>query len=241
MFMLHKTFGVPKGGGGPAVGAYGCTRGARAVPARARWSSATASRYRLDDGGPLSVGKVRECRGNVQQVVKAYAWTLAMGADGIREAADLSVLANNYMEGRLLAIRGVTRSHPEATTHRLEMTRYSLGQLHRGDRRHSRRRAEPDGGLRHRRVVAQPRAVDRARAVHAGGRASCGRRRTSTTGSTCSRTFCEEAYEDPEIVTSAPHNQVDAQARRPSSLDDPDRWATTWRAYRRKTSLSGVR
>ena len=25
MFMLHKTFGVAKGGGGPAVGAYGCT------------------------------------------------------------------------------------------------------------------------------------------------------------------------------------------------------------------------
>ena len=25
MYMLHKTFGVPKGGGGPAVGAYGCS------------------------------------------------------------------------------------------------------------------------------------------------------------------------------------------------------------------------
>ena len=25
MYMLHKTFGAPKGGGGPAVGAYGCT------------------------------------------------------------------------------------------------------------------------------------------------------------------------------------------------------------------------
>src|SRR6185312_5233246 len=25
MYMLHKTFGVPKGGGGPAVGAFGCT------------------------------------------------------------------------------------------------------------------------------------------------------------------------------------------------------------------------
>ncbi len=25
MFMLHKTFGAPKAGGGPAVGAFGCT------------------------------------------------------------------------------------------------------------------------------------------------------------------------------------------------------------------------
>ena len=30
--------------------------------------------------------------------MKAYSWVRAMGADGIREAADLSVLANNYME-----------------------------------------------------------------------------------------------------------------------------------------------
>ena len=35
MFMLHKTFGAPKGGGGPAVGAYGCSRGAGALPAGA--------------------------------------------------------------------------------------------------------------------------------------------------------------------------------------------------------------
>ena len=26
MYMLHKTFGAPKGGGGPAVGAYGCSK-----------------------------------------------------------------------------------------------------------------------------------------------------------------------------------------------------------------------
>ena len=35
-----------------------------------------------------------------------------MGADGIREAADLSVLANNYMETRLLEVRGVTQVAP---------------------------------------------------------------------------------------------------------------------------------
>ena len=35
MYMLHKTFGVPKGGGGPAVGAFGCTGGACALPAGA--------------------------------------------------------------------------------------------------------------------------------------------------------------------------------------------------------------
>jgi glycine dehydrogenase subunit 2 len=35
------------------------------------------------------------------------------------------------------------------------------------------------------------------------------------------------------MVKSAPHNQVVAQIDT-TSLDDPARWATTWRAYRRK-------
>ena len=56
---------------------------------------------------------MREFWGNVPQVVKAYSWARAMGAEGIREAADLSVLANNYMEQRLLAIRGITKSYPQ--------------------------------------------------------------------------------------------------------------------------------
>ena len=50
---------------------------------------------------------MREFWGNVPQVVKAYAWARAMGADGIEEASDLSVLANNYMDRSLLAIRGI--------------------------------------------------------------------------------------------------------------------------------------
>ncbi len=57
-----------------------------------------------------------------------------MGGDGIREAADLSVLANNYMETRLLAIPGVTKSYPQLTKHRLEMTRYSLEEYTERDR-----------------------------------------------------------------------------------------------------------
>ncbi|MGE3194722.1 MAG: ATP-binding cassette domain-containing protein, partial [Microbacteriaceae bacterium] len=48
--------------------------------------------------------------------------------DGLREAADISVLANNYMEKRLLANPGVTISFPGKAMPRLEMTRYSLGE-----------------------------------------------------------------------------------------------------------------
>ncbi len=128
MFMLHKTFGVPKAGGGPAVGAYGCS--AELAPfLPGPLVTFDGERYHLSEGAENGVGRVREFLGNVPQVVKAYAWVRAMGADGISQAADLSVLANNYMETRLLKIRGVSKSHPHLTKHRMEMTRYSLGQL----------------------------------------------------------------------------------------------------------------
>ena len=44
----------------------------------------------------------------------------------------------------------------------------------------------------------------------------------------------EEAYEDPEFVLNAPYNQVVKKMTDLSILEDPDRWAPTWRAYKRK-------
>ena len=44
---------------------------------------------------------------------------------------------------------------------------------------------------------------------------------------------CDEAYTDPEVVRTAPHNQAIHRIVE-AGLDDPARWATTWRAHRRK-------
>jgi glycine dehydrogenase subunit 2 len=43
----------------------------------------------------------------------------------------------------------------------------------------------------------------------------------------------DEAYADPEIVKTAPHASV---THRPGheTLDDPDKWAVTWRSYLKK-------
>jgi glycine dehydrogenase subunit 2 len=43
----------------------------------------------------------------------------------------------------------------------------------------------------------------------------------------------DEAYSDPQIVKTAPHNQAIHKIDH-AALEDPDRWATTWRAYQRK-------
>ena len=56
MYMLHKTFGAPKGGGGPAVGAYGCTEElAPFLPAPVVVQDGDG--YRLDYDRPESVGQ----------------------------------------------------------------------------------------------------------------------------------------------------------------------------------------
>jgi glycine dehydrogenase subunit 2 len=43
----------------------------------------------------------------------------------------------------------------------------------------------------------------------------------------------DEAYREPDIVRSAPHNQPISRVD-VSTVESPDTWATTWRALKRK-------
>jgi glycine dehydrogenase subunit 2 len=235
MYMLHKTFGVAKAGGGPAVGAFGCSAELeRYLPAPV--VVRTGDGYRLDHDRPESIGKVREFWGNVPQVVRAYGWVRAMGADGIEEAADLSVLANNYMEKQLLAIPGVTRSHPHLDGYRMEMTRYSLGKLREetGIGVFEIQNRMADYGVDAPWLSHEPWLVPEPLTPEAGEMWS---KEDIDYWIAVLAQVCREAYEDPELVRSAPHNQV-VHKLADVSLDDPDRWATTWRAYRRKQAAA---
>jgi glycine dehydrogenase subunit 2 len=236
MFMLHKTFGAPKGGGGPAVGAYGCTAELAPflpTPVVIR----DGDRYRLDIDRPKSAGKVREFWGNVPQIVKAYAWARAMGAEGINEASDLSVLANNYMDKKLAGIRGLAKSHPHLSGWRMEMTRWSLGPLKEetgiGTAQVANRMA--DYGIDPYWMSHEPWLVPEPFTPEAGELFSL--EDIDRWIATLAR-ICEEAYADPELVRTAPHNQAIKQLRA-DALEDPERWAMTWRAYVRKHRSGG--
>lgn len=234
MFMLHKTFGAPKGGGGPAVGAYGCSEDLVAFLPRPLVRQ-VGGRYTIEHEAPLSVGRVREFWGNIPQVVKAYAWTRAMGSDGLRQAADISVLANNYMERRLLAIPGVSKSFPELSSPRLEMTRYSLAKV-----------AEDTGvtvlDIQNRMVdfgvdafwlSHEPWIVPEPFTPEAGELWS---KEDIDYWIDVLATVIDEAYNDPDTVRSAPHCQAIHKVDG-AGADDPQRWATTWRAYQYKHSI----
>lgn len=235
MYMLHKTFGAPKGGGGPATGAYGCAPGLveylpRPLVVR------DGARFGLETEGPRSIGRVREFMGNVPVVVKAYGWARSLGAQGIREAADLSVLANNYMETRLLRIRGITISNPEVAQHRLEMTRYSLEQVERetGVTVLDISNRMVDYGVDAPWLAHEPWLVPAPITPEPGELWS---REDIDTWIDVLEAVIAEAYDDPDTVRSAPHNQAIHQVDT-SQINDPERWATTWRAHVRKTAMA---
>ena len=231
MYMLHKTFGAPKGGGGPAVGAYGCSKQLALflpTPVVAREDGT----YRLDHDRPESTGKIREFWGNVPQVLKAYAWARAMGAEGINEASDLSVLANNYMDKKLGAIKGLTRSNPDVRKWRMEMTRWSLGKLKEdtgvGTADVANRMA--DFGVDPYWMSHEPWSVPEPFTPEAGEMYS---KEDLDQWIAVIARIVEEAYADASQVKSAPHAQAIHQIKA-APLEDPSRWAMTWRAYRRK-------
>jgi glycine dehydrogenase subunit 2 len=53
------------------------------------------------DAFPQSIGKVRSFHGNFGVLVRAYAYILAMGSDGLTQATRMAVLNANYIRIRL--------------------------------------------------------------------------------------------------------------------------------------------
>ena len=83
-FNLHKTFSAPHGCGGPAVGAVGVTQDlARFLPVPVL--ELDGQKYHLDYNRPDSIGKVRSFVGVAPVILKAYAWAMSLGADGLRQ------------------------------------------------------------------------------------------------------------------------------------------------------------
>jgi glycine dehydrogenase subunit 2 len=82
---LHKTFATPHGGGGPGAGAVGCKAFLREfLPASALME------------GPGRI-QVRGFAGNFLVVVKALAYLLTLGREGVPEASQNAVLNANYL------------------------------------------------------------------------------------------------------------------------------------------------
>lgn len=82
---LHKTFSTPHGGGGPGAGAVGCQA----------FLAPYLPRSVLQEGPGRK--QVRSFTGNFLVVVRALAYLMTLGREGIPEAARNAVLNANYL------------------------------------------------------------------------------------------------------------------------------------------------
>jgi len=101
---LHKTFSTPHGGGGPGSGPVACKKFLEpflpkpVLVARADGANGILG---LDYDRSQSVGRVRAFYGNFGMFVRALAYILANGPDGLRETTEDAVLNANYIRAKL--------------------------------------------------------------------------------------------------------------------------------------------
>ena len=95
-FNLHKTFATPHGGGGPGAGPIGVKRFLEKflpVPAVV-FRDGT---YDLDFDRPESIGKLHSFYGNFGILLRAYAYILLNGRNGLVHNSETAVLNSNYL------------------------------------------------------------------------------------------------------------------------------------------------
>jgi len=228
-FNLHKTFGTPHGCGGPASAALGVTQKLvdyLPVPL----VEFDGTKYFLNWNLPHTIGKVRSFYGAFSVILKAYAWIMSLGARGLKEVANIAVLNNNYLLKKITAIKGAT-SPFKAGKHRIEQVRYSWDELYKdtGVTTHNIAFRLADFGFHlwsshHPFLVPQPFTIEPTESYS---------KEELDEYLDGLRHVAEEARKEPETLKNAPHRSVVHKIDE-STLDDPKKWAITWRAYLKK-------
>jgi len=228
-FNLHKTFSSPHGCGGPGAGASGVTEElARFLPVPV--IEFDGEKYYLDYDRPDSVGKLRPFYGYAPVVLRAYAWVVSLGAEGLREVAEIAVLNNNYLLDKMLEIPGVSAPYAKGKR-RIEQVRYSWEELAKETGVHSEELGirAADFGIHywtshHPFVVPEPCTLEPTESFS---------KDELDEYVAIMEHVAEEARSNPDLVKTAPHNST-IHTIDHEPMDDPSQWAMTWRAYRRK-------
>ncbi len=98
---LHKTFSTPHGGGGPGSGPVACKKILEPFLPTPVVVTKADGMLGLDYNRPQSVGRVRAWYGNFGMFIRALAYILANGPDGLRQTTEDAVLNANYLRSQL--------------------------------------------------------------------------------------------------------------------------------------------
>ncbi len=120
---LHKTFSTPHGGGGPGAGPVGVSERLQPylpVPMVARDGDEYV--WLTEQECPDSIGRLTAFAGNAGILLRAYAYALMLGRDGMQRVAEYSTLNANYMLKRLQS-SGFEAAYPQRrATHEFIIT-----------------------------------------------------------------------------------------------------------------------
>ena len=179
---------------------------------------------------PESIGKVRDYYGSIPVILKAYAWIMSLGSEGLKNVARTAVLNNNYLFDKVMKIKGASAPYAKGR-HRIEQVRYSWENLTKetGITTEDVTNRMVDFGFHmwashHPFVVPEPFTLEPTESY---ARAELDEYIAGL------EQVSDEAYNNPENVKSAPHRSVVHKLDH-SWLDDPEKWAVTWRAYLKK-------
>jgi glycine dehydrogenase subunit 2 len=231
---IHKTFGTPHGGGGPGAGPVGvCERLIGFLPVPRIVHEKT--RYRFEYDRPHSVGRVRSFYGNIAVLVRAYAYILSLGCEGLREVAEVSALNANYLLKKLKDAKGLSlpfdsekpRKHECVFSAKPLKNETGISALNIAKRL-------LDYGL-HPPTIYFPLIVEEALMIEP---TESYEKEELDRFANAVHEICEEAYVNPENLLSAPHNTSI------SRLDEvkashPRTMALSWRMYEKKKNQLG--
>jgi glycine dehydrogenase subunit 2 len=98
---LHKTFSAPHGGGGPGSGPVACKKFLEPyLPVPVLVQNDNSTKHWSYDR-PNSIGRVRAFYGNFGVFIRALAYILANGPEGLRQTTEDAVLNANYIRAKL--------------------------------------------------------------------------------------------------------------------------------------------
>jgi glycine dehydrogenase subunit 2 len=231
---IHKTFGTPHGGGGPGAGPVGVSKElAKFLPVpRIVFDGAW---YRLDYDRPYSVGKIRSFYGNIAVLLKAYAYILSLGFEGLEEVAEISVLNANYLMKELKGIRGLTLPFNSEKPRKHECV-FSAKQMKNETGVSALNIAKRllDYGI-HAPTIYFPLIVEEALMIEP---TETFEKEEIDRFVEAMRKISEEAYSNAEIVLKAPHNTAvprldEVKASHPRTM------ALSWRMYQKRMEQKG--
>ncbi len=195
---LHKTFSTPHGGGGPGSGPVACKKILEPFLPTPIVIQKPDGTLGFDYNRPNSIGRVRMFYGNFGMHVRALAYIMANGPDGLRQTTEDAVLNANYIRKKLEGVYDLPYSTP--TMH--EVVFSDRLQNRKGIKTGDIAKRLIDYGF-HPYTVSFPLVVHGALMIEPTESES---KEELDLFIDAMKSIAEEAEQDPELIVTAPHN-----------------------------------